>query len=62
MARLTPVLLAFAVAGAAAFPVACSKPAEVTTSDSATEAALAELQKEVRTSARSATRPCGPPG
>ncbi|MFO0934796.1 MAG: hypothetical protein U1E39_19080 [Planctomycetota bacterium] len=49
MARLTPVLLAFAVAGAAAFPVACSKPAEVTTSDSATEAALAELQKEVRT-------------
>lgn len=49
MARLTPVLLAFAVAGAAAFPVACSKPAEVSTSDSATEAALAELQKEVRT-------------
>lgn len=48
MARLTPVLLALTVAGAAAFPVACSKPAEVAPSDSATEAAVAELQKEVR--------------
>ncbi|MBL9087624.1 MAG: hypothetical protein JNM10_10840 [Planctomycetia bacterium] len=49
MARLTPVLLAAVVAGAAAFPLGCSKPAEVATADPATEAALAELQREVRT-------------
>lgn len=50
MARLTPVLLALAVAGAAAVPLACSKPAEVAPAENAaTEAAIAELQKEVRT-------------
>lgn len=50
MARLTPVLLAVVVAGAASVPLACSKPAEVASVDSAaTEAAIAELQREVRT-------------
>ena len=48
MPRPTPVFLALTVAAVVAASAACSKPVEVAPADATTEAAVAELRREVR--------------